>query len=67
MMIAIGAVYMNDKYKFYCTPSSLLVKRKSRKVRMDSGRDPIAGFFSGLIVIGIVNIWCTKRSGPYIY
>ena len=24
-------------------------------------------FFSGLIVIGTVNIWCTKQSGPYVY
>ena len=31
---------------------------------MDPGRDPTAGFFSGLIVAGTLNIWCTKRSGP---
>ena len=34
---------------------------------MDPGRDPTAGLFSGLIVIGTVNIRCTKRSGPYLY
>ena len=48
-------------------PSSVLVKRKSWKVKMDPGRDPTAGLFSGLIVIGTVNIWCTKRSGLYRY
>ena len=29
---------------------------------MDLGQDATTGFFSGLIVIGTVNIWCTKRS-----
>ena len=47
-------------------PSSVLVKRKSRKVRMDPGRDP-SRLFSGLIAIGTVNIRCTKQSGPYLY
>ena len=27
---------------------------------MDLGQDPTAGFFSGLIVPGAVNIWCTN-------
>ena len=44
---------------------SVLVKRKSWKARMDPGRDPTAGLFSGLIVAGTVYIWCTKRSGPF--
>ena len=35
--------------------------------RMDPGRDPAAGLFSGLIVVGTVKIWCTKRSGPFRY
>ena len=26
---------------------------------MDPGQDPTAGHFSGLIVVGTVNIWCT--------
>ena len=47
--------------------SSALVERKSEKVRMDSGWDPTAGLFSGLIVVSTVNIWCTKRSSPYRY
>ena len=39
---------------------------------MDSSGDgPRSGshsrLFSGLIVIGTVNIWCTKRIGPYRY
>ena len=33
-----------------------MVKRKSQKVRMDPGWDPMKGFFSGLIVIGSFNI-----------
>ena len=41
--------------------SSVLVKRKSSKVRMDPSQDPTAAFFSGLNV-GTVNNWCTKRS-----
>ena len=47
--------------------SSLLVKRKSWKVRMDPGRDPTAGLISVLIVAVTVNIWHTKRSGPFQY
>ena len=34
---------------------------------MDPGRDPTAGLFSGLIVVGTVKIWCTKQSGPFRY
>ena len=45
--------------------SASWIKRKSRKVRMDPGQDPTADFFSGLIVIGTVNICCTKRSSLY--
>ena len=32
----------------------------------EENRDHMAGFL-GLIIVGIVNIWCTKRSGPYQY
>ena len=32
---------------------------------MDPGRDPTAGLFTGLIVVGTVKIWCTRRS-PYV-
>ena len=31
-------------------PSSVLVKRKSRKVRMDPGRDRTVGFFQGWLL-----------------
>ena len=37
------------------------------RVRMDPGRDPTAGLFSGLIVVSTVKIWCIKRSGPFRY
>ena len=33
---------------------------------MDQGWDPAAGSVSGLMVIGIVITWCTKRSGNYL-
>ena len=38
------------------SPSRVLVKRKSRKVKMDQGWDPTVGLFSGLIVISTVYI-----------
>ena len=34
---------------------------------MTPGRDPRDGCFSGFIVIGTVNIRCTKRSSPYLH
>ena len=35
---------------------------------MDPGRNPTAGFsFQGWVLSVSINIWCTKRSGPYRY
>ena len=50
--IIMGAPFVEDLIQLSCI---------CRKVRTDPGRDFIAGLFSGLIVIGTVNIcWCTK-------
>ena len=37
------------------TANQVVYWSKSRKVRVDPGREPTAGFFSGLIVVGTVN------------